>query len=299
MADTDGPDEAELEEMIRKLRPHPFVTALKVLAVIAGIVTVFALIIAQTLLADRSIPTGSPDAAVPETGDEEFAVMTTIDPEIRFDPPLRAVAAQTVTVRAEAPGGNGQTFGSGFLIADGVVVSAAHVVPAATDGATFPVRVFCGEREVIAGVTVYDALRDVMVIEAPECRADTLVFDDRRLGVDDTLHVAGFMFLTDAGPLAYRFHRFTSAIPTAVLRPSELRADPDILARVREMRRQRVDRYRALSGAAIPGNSGSPVFDDRGRIVGMLVIRDVLHDRSYMVPASTILWVLRANGILP
>jgi len=296
MADIDGPDEAELEEMIRKLRPHPVATALKVTAVIAGLLGAFALIFVQTVLSGRTVAV-LPPKAVPEADEDAFVVMTDIDVEVRLDPALHAVARQTVTIRAAAPEPGGVTYGTGFLIADGVVVSAAHVVPAARSGTSYPVRVFCADQEVVAGITAYDELRDVMVITAPQCRADTLVFSERRLSVDDSLHIAGFMFVTEAG-MAFRFHRYTSPIPTAVLRPNSLRADREVLERVREMRRQGVARYRALSGAAIPGNSGSPVFDDRGRIVGMLVIRDTLHDRSYMVPASTLLWVLRANGVI-
>lgn len=293
MADTDGPDDAQVDEMIRKLRPSRVRTALSVIAVVAVIVGAIAFIAVSAITNVPSYVTGPPDAGAEPDADDSPLIITDLDPEVRTNPRVSTVAEQTVIISADAP--NGGTFhGTGFILTDGLVISAAHIVSGASAESTFPVHVRCGGKVVGGGIIAYDALRDVMAVFAPGCEGEDLVLDQRWLSVDEGLHVAGFMF----GPgLINRYHRHTSPIPTAVLRETDLPIEPSLAERLRGMRRARIPRFRAITGEAYPGNSGSPVFDDDGRIVGMLVVRDERHARGYMVPAVTIIDVLRTNGL--
>lgn len=290
------PDDPELDAMIRNLRRGRVVSALTVSAMVACSLGVLAILLYLTFMAGRRSATRAPEP-VPHEEIEEFRIFTALPLEVRMNRAIFVPSDQTVTVRSAVPDSDdGWYYGTGFLISDALVISAAHVVPHASGSETYPVLIGCYGREVEGGVIAYDELRDVMAVFAPGCRADDLEFSTRRLTTDDVLHASGFMFHPGKA-LAARYFRYTSYIPDAFIRGDDAFAEPELRERVREMRRQRVPRYRAITGAAIPGNSGSPVFDDQGRIVGMLVVRDSLRGRSYMVPARTLVRFLRVNAL--
>lgn len=289
-------DDPELDEMIRKLRKGRVSSALMVCAVVACGIGLLALLLYLTFTAGQRSATRAP-TPVPHEEVEEFRVLTALPLEVRLRRELFVPADQTVTVRSAVPDSDdGWYYGTGFLISDALVISAAHVVPQATGSETYPVLIGCYGREVEGGIIAYDALRDVMAVFAPGCQAEDLEFNARRLTTDDVLHAAGYMFHPQK-LVAARYFRSTSYVPGAFIRENDEFAEPELRDRVREMRRLRVPRYRAIAGAAIPGNSGSPVFDDQGRIVGMLVVRDSLRNRSYMVPARTLVRFLETNAL--
>lgn len=209
---------------------------------------------------------------------------------------IRRVAGQTVALQCPVEGDeDAYTYGTGFLVAPDVVVSAAHVVTAKKSGVA--VKAYCGGPTASPGTVIaLDELRDVMVIRTTGCPADTVALDTRRLKVNDPLHVAGFNF-SGLSASAARYYSMTSPIPAASFGAQDAVGDPDVSQRVIDMERARVPRFRAIAGAAVPGNSGSPVFTDEGKIVGMLVIRDPRHNRSYFVPARTLIRVLSDAGI--
>lgn len=214
-------------------------------------------------------------------------------------PDVSATAKQTVLIVCPIDAKEERAnFGSGFLFRDGMVITAAHVVDRRSSEP--PISVYCGGKRAEGKTVAFDDLRDVAVIKTDDCAASAIPFDTRKLDLDDELHESGFV-KDDARTATKRYYGMTSPIPQAMLRPEAIEGggtESLILAqRLRKMLKLGIPRYQALAGAAIPGQSGSPVFTDTGAIVGMIVTRDARHNRTYMVPAISIAQVLHDNGL--
>lgn len=224
-------------------------------------------------------PTGStePDApALTRAPDGRFTVLSYVPDDVKG--PARTVAEQTVIVRAD------RSHATGFLIRDGIVITAAHVA----GGSNAPdTHVRCWDVEAAADVVHIDTLRDTMILHAAHCNAAPLKFDERTLRDREPLHVAGYSFNFDVNG-ALRYHRLTAALPDRVFVPEE-GPTREHMARMSE---NGVARLQALDTVLIRGNSGSPVYAEDGARVGMFVIIDFATRTSYMVPASTIVRVL-------
>jgi S1-C subfamily serine protease len=201
----------------------------------------------------------------------------------------RLVVAQTVVVRG-APLGTPSSYGSGFVFRDGVVVTAAHVVPEDVDAAS----VYCGGAERAAAVAHRDDLNDIVVLHAPGCGGAALRFDTGTHKRPLAVHVAGYNF-NDGSTVATRYHRTASSVPDARVEPVGM-IESDTRERLARMEEEGAPPLAAIDVVCIPGNSGSPVY--RGdAIVGMLVIRDPAHGRSYMVPAVSLALAVETAGL--
>jgi len=208
---------------------------------------------------------------------------------------VRMTALQTVPVSAGFA--NGQTgFGTGFLYRQGIVVTAAHILDSQGYEDLRLVTVFCDGRNTAGRTLGFDRLRDVAVIAA-DCAAKRLTLDTRRPRAARKLFVTGFTYRASRTAVD-RFLKPAWARPRALLtdRGPEL-GDPRINLRIREIARLGIPRYRAIDALTVPGNSGSPVVNAAGQVVGMSVIIDPTLGVTFITPAVNIRYVLDKAGV--
>lgn len=202
----------------------------------------------------------------------------------------KVVAESVAAIKVELADNVG--YGSGFIVEDGVVATAAHVIDHEN---IIGITVFCNEREVEGTVIVSMPERDVALLAA-DCTGAPATYDLAAPDVDMRLLISGYDFERDQSrggsiTAAVQFTSQTSPIPTAMLTSAKISDEQDGGARelVEKMEAADSPPLIAIAGAIDPGNSGSPVFSFTGEIVGMVVISDMGRNRSFFVPAESIL----------
>jgi S1-C subfamily serine protease len=181
------------------------------------------------------------------------------------DPDVRRAERSVFKVRSNNRCGSGVE-GSGFLYAPGKLMTNAHVVA----GVTQPV-VRAGGRQIAATVVYYDPEVDVAVLDVPGLRGPTVTFDrsgrERELGA-----VLGY---PQDGPFDARPARIRS---DQRLRSPDIYGDGTVLRDVLSLR-----------GLIRPGNSGGPVVDSTGRVVGVVFAASVTSsDTGYALSAAQV-----------
>ncbi len=185
-----------------------------------------------------------------------------------------AVAPSVVSIRVVAEnrrGEAGEGAGSGFVIApDGFVVTNDHVV----DRAKSVVVVFTDGRELEARVVGTDPATDLALLRVPDGGLAPVT-----IGASEQLRV-GQLAIAIGNPLG-----FQSTVSAGV-----------ISALGRNLRGQSgrlIENVIQTDVALNPGNSGGPLVDSRGRVIGVntAMIR-MAQGLCFAIPSATMTWVV-------
>ena len=184
---------------------------------------------------------------------------------IATDPDVVAAAASVLKIRSTNSCGNGIE-GSGFLFSDDRLMTNAHVVA----GVRNP-EVIVNDSVVSARVVHYDPQIDVAVLAFDDGGLPTLPFATS-VAPGDGVAVLGF---PEDGPYD---------VGPARVRAAQRLRSPDIYGQGSVVRN-----VLSLRGDIRPGNSGGPVVDDTGSVVGVVFAASVTDpDTGYALTAGQV-----------
>jgi S1-C subfamily serine protease len=179
------------------------------------------------------------------------------DPAVAQSQAIRAAGRSVVKVTTQSQSCQRGQEGTGWVLSPGRIVTNAHVVAGADE-----VRIESGDQTLRGRVVVFDARRDLAVLSVPGLSLAPLP-----LGGDvargDSAAVPGFPL---DGP-----YRVVSARVRGELDARGL----DIYGRERVVRQ-----IYSLATTVQPGNSGGPLLDPQGRVVGVIFAKSLEDDTT-------------------
>jgi S1-C subfamily serine protease len=179
------------------------------------------------------------------------------DPAVATSPAIRAAGRSVVKVTTQSASCQRGQEGTGWVLSPGRVVTNAHVVAGADE-----LRIEGGEQSFRAKVVVFDARRDLAVLSVPDLQLAPLPLG-AELRRGDSAAVPGY-------PLDGPF-RVVSARVRAQLEARGL----DIYGGERVVRE-----IYSLAATVQPGNSGGPLLDAQGRVVGVIFAKSLEDDST-------------------
>ncbi len=166
--------------------------------------------------------------------------------------------------------------GSGWIAADGIVVTNAHVV-AGFDETTVQLEGRGTQHD--AEVISFDAFNDVAILRAPGVRGKPALPIDVE---PEPGTFAGALGFPGGGPYEVKAARVGNTLRTSEFSPS---SPPGGSGAQADSPRRSVTFLRA---GVIPGNSGGPVVDGKGRVAAMVfAVRPGGHT-AYAVPSAVV-----------
>jgi len=179
------------------------------------------------------------------------------DPAVAQSQAIRASGRSVVKVTTQSQACQRGQEGTGWVVSPGRVVTNAHVVAGADE-----VRIESGDQTLRARVVLFDARRDLAVLSVPGLSLPPLQLGGEvRRG--ESAAVPGFPL---DGP-----YRVVSARVRAQLDARGL----DIYGRERVVRE-----IYSLATTVQPGNSGGPLLDPQGRVVGVIFAKSLEDDTT-------------------
>jgi len=186
------------------------------------------------------------------------------DPAVLRRPGVKTASQATVKVVGTATSCARSIEGSGFAFAPERVMTNAHVVA----GVTHP-TVTLGNDTLHATVVYFDPKLDLAVLDVPGLKAQPLVFEPN-VAHGDPVVVIGY---PENGPLDAQAAR-VRAVQSA--RGSDIYDKQAVLREVLSLRAQ-----------VHPGNSGGPVVNEAGRVVGIIFANSLdSSETAYAVSAN-------------
>jgi len=191
---------------------------------------------------------------------------------IRNDPEVRDAAGSVVKVLGTGCGHG--VSGSGWIAADGIVVTNAHVV-AGSDDTTLQIAGKGTRHD--AEVIGFDDFNDVAILRAPGVRGEPALPID----VDpEPGTFAGVLGFPRGGPYEVKAARVGSTSRRSGFEPGD-RPGRSVTS---------------LRAGVIPGNSGGPVVDGKGRVAAMVFAVRLGGHTAYAIPSSIVQRALRRAG---
>lgn len=249
---SDGPS-SDGTAPVRRRRPWVWVTA----GVVAGVLVGGGAVAGVAL--DDGGPAGANDRAaslaeIGRTSTEEVPVSGSSADDPDWQAVAAAVRASVVAIEVRTQSGGSQ--GSGVIIdEDGHVVTNNHVVSAAAQGGTVTVTLTDG-RIFEATVVGTDVATDLAVLRIEDAPDD---LQAAALGDSDEV-VVGEPVMAVGNPLGLA-NTVTTGIVSALDRPVSTQEDARSEAAVTNAIQ--------IDAAVNPGNSGGPLFDAQGRVIGI------------------------------
>ncbi len=164
------------------------------------------------------------------------------------DPVVSRVRDSVVRIDGQAPGCQRALEGSGFVIAPERVLTNAHVV-----AGTASVEVTTASGRLAARTVLFDPQTDVAVLDVPGLEQNVLPLAADTASSGDAAFALGY---PGGGPLT--------------LSPARVRSrqvlDGANIYRVGEVRRE----VYTIRGQVRPGNSGGPLFNSAGQVIGVV-----------------------------